>query len=49
MLVVISDVECYAYFMLHGEGQTDDMDYTPYFFTSENSRNEAIAYINKGV
>ena len=49
MLVAITDTECGAYFLLHRTGLVDDMDYTPYFFTSETSRDNAIAYINRGM
>lgn len=46
-MLVKSDHMCPAYFLLHGQGYTNDVFYSPYYFTSENSRDNAVAYINR--
>lgn len=40
------DVPCHPYSLLRERGMLDDADYTPYFFTSENTRDGAVRYIN---
>lgn len=40
------DVACHPYSLLRQRGMLDDADYTPYFFTSEKTRNGAVRYIN---
>ena len=46
MLVTFEGQQCTAYFLLRRRGEVGDLDYTPYFFTSRNSRDNAIEYIN---
>ena len=43
-MLVKSDHMCPAYFLLHGRN-TNDVFYSPYYFTSENSRDNAVAYL----
>lgn len=39
-------VKCWPYMMLRRQGRTDDANYTPYLFTDEQSRDNAVQFIN---
>ena len=38
--------KCLPYMVLRRRGRMDDADYTPYLFTDEQSRNNAVQFIN---
>ena len=51
MLEVLKDgdnrvIECPAYFILKQSGDIDLMDYTPYFFTNEASRDDTVSKLS---
>jgi hypothetical protein len=47
--IELKDVKCHAYFMVAKRGLTDDLKMTPYFFLSEEKRDEIFDYlITKG-
>ena len=41
------DVQCLAYFLVAKKGLIDHLHMPPYFFRSENKRDEIFDYINK--
>ncbi len=43
----VKHVQCPAYFLVAKKGLIDHLHMTPYFFRSENKRDEIIDYINK--
>ena len=47
MLVTFEGQQCAAYMLLHRRGDIGDLEHTPYFFTSRDSRDSAIEYITK--
>jgi hypothetical protein len=47
MEVTMSNIPCHPYMMLRMRGRIDDGDKTPYFFTSQDSRDRAVAWINR--
>ena len=47
MLVTFEEQQCVAYMLLHRRGDIGDLEHTPYFFTSRNSRDSVIEYITK--
>ena len=47
MEVTFQNQTCYPYMLVQKRGLFEDADCTPYFFTSEKSRDNAVQYINK--
>ena len=47
MEVTMANMMCYANMLLQERGLFDDADNTPYLFTSQKSRDNAITYITK--
>jgi hypothetical protein len=43
--IEIKDVKCHAYFLVAKRGLTDDLKMTPYFFLSEEKRDEIFDYL----
>ena len=47
MDVRVDDVPCYPYMLLRRRGSFDDADCTPYFFQSQQRRDETVAYLSQ--
>ena len=47
MNVTMANQMCYPNMLLQERGLLDDTDHTPYFFTSEMSRDNAVSYITR--
>ena len=43
---VTCNEKCWPYMILRRRGRFDDADYTPYLFVDEQSRNNAVQFIN---
>ena len=48
MEVEFKDNPCHAWFLLQQNGLIEDADFTPYFFKSEQKRDELVSYLQKG-
>ena len=47
MNVTMANQMCYPNMLLQERGLFDDADHTPYFFTSETSRDNTVSYITR--
>ena len=47
METTFANIQCAPYMLLRRDGNTDHLDETPYLFNSVNSRDAAVAYINR--
>ena len=47
MEVTFQNQTCYPYLLVQRRGLSEDADYTPYFFISEKSRDNAVQYTTK--
>ena len=47
METTFANIQCAPYMLLRKDGNTDHLDETPYLFNSVNSRDAAVAFINR--